>query len=283
MLIKPLHNQSPYQALLDGLRADCGSCCALCCCALYFAKSEEFPWEKPAGEPCQNLKEDFRCAAHASLTRLGFRGCVSYDCQGAGQKVASGLYRNRSWRESPSLASEMFSVFLIVRQLSQILWYLLEGAALRPAAELRPAFDALILENEQLLALGAQALLALSTADYRARANSLLKQASDLVTAAIGAPLGKQRKGRDFLGKDFKGARLHGQNFSASLLIAANLSRCSLYGANFLGADMRDCNLKNADLSESIFLTQSQISAAVGNSGTKLPAALSRPGAWREN
>ena len=39
---------------------DCGSCFGLCCVALPFAASADFPVDKPAGQPCGNLRSDFR-------------------------------------------------------------------------------------------------------------------------------------------------------------------------------------------------------------------------------
>ena len=71
-----------------------------------------------------------------------------------------------------------------------------------------------------------------------------------------------------------------GCDFSFTFLIAANLEGCDLTGCNFLGADMRDTNIKNANLSESIFLTQGQINAAIGNLNTRIPKHLNIPSEW---
>jgi hypothetical protein len=69
------------------LRADCERCFGLCCVALPFADSVDFAIHKNAGQPCPNLRSDFRCGVHTRLRPLGFRGCTVYDCYGAGQKV----------------------------------------------------------------------------------------------------------------------------------------------------------------------------------------------------
>jgi uncharacterized protein YjbI with pentapeptide repeats len=50
--------------------------------------------------------------------------------------------------------------------------------------------------------------------------------------------------------------------------------------ADLTGADFRGADLKGADLSESIFLIQSQLDAAKGDSETALPPSLTRPSHW---
>ncbi|MBB5158259.1 uncharacterized protein YjbI with pentapeptide repeats [Saccharopolyspora phatthalungensis] len=44
--------------------------------------------------------------------------------------------------------------------------------------------------------------------------------------------------------------------------------------------DFRDTDLRDADLTGSIFLTQDQINAAQGNTGTTLPPTLTHPRHW---
>lgn len=66
-------------------------------------------------------------------------------------------------------------------------------------------------------------------------------------------------------------------------LIGANLSGADLRLADLTGADLRAANLSGADLTDSIFLTQSQLHAADGDRDTKLPAALSRPPHWENS
>ena len=56
---------------------DCGSCFGLCCVALPFAASADFPVDKPAGEPCRNLRGDFGCGIHARLLESGWKGCTA--------------------------------------------------------------------------------------------------------------------------------------------------------------------------------------------------------------
>lgn len=53
-----------------------------------------------------------------------------------------------------------------------------------------------------------------------------------------------------------------------------------MQNCDFLGADLRDADLSNANLSGSIFLTQAQVNAAIGNKQTKLPQHLNIPQHW---
>jgi pentapeptide repeat protein len=50
--------------------------------------------------------------------------------------------------------------------------------------------------------------------------------------------------------------------------------------ADVTGADMRGANLSGTDLSATIFLTQSQLDAAKGDPGTRVPPSLTRPAHW---
>ena len=63
-------------------------------------------------------------------------------------------------------------------------------------------------------------------------------------------------------------------------LIGADLRGADLRVADLIGADFRDADLKGADLTGSIFLTQSQLNAAKGDTDTKLPPWFSRPAHW---
>ena len=71
------------------LAADCANCAGLCCVALAFTRSADFAFDKPAGDPCVNLLDDFRCDIHPDLRDRGFKGCTVFDCLGAGQRGKS--------------------------------------------------------------------------------------------------------------------------------------------------------------------------------------------------
>lgn len=274
-----LHKPAIYEELVRSMKIDCKKCSGLCCTALYFSKTEGFPNDKPAGKPCTNLMSDYGCAVHNKLMQYNLKGCMAFDCLGAGQKVTSDIYGGVSWKNQPERAEEIFRVFLAVWQLHQMVWYLAEAAAIIPAEELADQITALIGEYQNMTALSPMEILQIDIEEYRTRVNKILKKASELVVQSV-AP-GKTDKRSDNMGRNFKKANLNGRDFSMSLLIAANLEGCSLYGTNFLGADMRDTNIQNADLRESIFLTQAQVNAARGNEHTKLPDTLSRPIAWK--
>lgn len=52
---------------LSGLKTDCCGCRGFCCRALFFFKSDGFPYDKPAKRNCKNLLADYRCKIHDQL------------------------------------------------------------------------------------------------------------------------------------------------------------------------------------------------------------------------
>lgn len=275
--MEKIHQKNTYKDLL----IDCKKCSGLCCVSLYFAKSEGFPTDKAAGTPCRNLMPDFRCTIHGTLIESNLKGCLAYDCLGAGQKVTQRIYDGKDWKTSPEIATEMFQVFLSILQLHQMLWYLVEASTIILAKELKADIDALIFENEQMTQLRPEEILNIDSDNYRGRVNEILKKTGKLVADAMHTT-SESKRVMNFIGKNFKKANLRGKDLSMTLLIAANLEGCNLYGTNFLGADLRDANIKNTDLSESVFLTQGQINSAKGNHKTKLPTRLVYPTTWQK-
>ncbi|QUH26199.1 hypothetical protein [Serpentinicella alkaliphila] len=89
------------------LQADCQKCFGLCCVALYFSSSEGFPTDKAAGYPCPNLSKNYSCNVHENLIERGFKGCVAYDCFGAGQKVAQSIFHGNDWYKFPQNKNDM--------------------------------------------------------------------------------------------------------------------------------------------------------------------------------
>lgn len=264
--------------LVAELTIDCEKCSGLCCVALYCTKTDGFPADKPPGEPCKNLMSDFRCAIHPQLSQKGMKGCLAYDCFGAGQKVTQHCYPNSTWQTNPAQAQEIFDTFLVVFQLHQMSWYLLDALSVVEDHPLKSTIEALLAKNQQMTSQTPEEILNLDVESYKLEVNRVLKKVSEMI--ANNSAGSKQTK--DFLGKNFKRANLDGRDFIGALLIAASLEGCSLRKTNFLAADMRDANIKNTDLSSSIFLTQMQINSAKGNVNTKLPTNLSRPSTWRE-
>ncbi|TGJ94660.1 hypothetical protein DLJ96_18515, partial [Actinotalea fermentans ATCC 43279 = JCM 9966 = DSM 3133] len=175
-----------------GLHADCASCFGLCCVALAFTRSADFPIDKDAGEPCRNLRPDHRCGIHTELRDRGFVGCTVYDCFGAGQKISRVTFAGQDWREHPEVRSSMFALLPVLRHVHELLWYLTEALALAagqdstaldrsaghdPAltADLRAAVD-----RVEHLSLGTpQDLLAQDLGALRSSVNPLLLRASD--------------------------------------------------------------------------------------------------------
>ncbi|MCC4314109.1 pentapeptide repeat-containing protein [Streptomyces malaysiensis] len=261
------------------LRADCGSCFGLCCVALPFAASTDFAIGKDAGEPCRNLRTDFRCGIHSRLRAEGFPGCTVYDCFGAGQKVSQLTFEGRDWRRHPGTAAEMFAVFPVMRHLHELLWYLTEALTLPAAQSVHGALREALRETEHLTLRGAAELRELDVAAHRDRVNQLLLRTSELVRAGIPGKK-KNRRGADLIGADLRGADLRGANLRGARLIAANLTRADLTAADLIGADLRDTDLSAADLRRAVFLTQAQLNAAKGDAATRLPTGLTRPAHW---
>ncbi|WP_232665002.1 pentapeptide repeat-containing protein [Pseudonocardia sp. TRM90224] len=261
------------------LRADCERCFGLCCVAPAFAASSDFAIDKPAGQPCHKLQDDFRCGIHSRLRESGFAGCTVFDCFGAGQHVAQRTFGGRSWRDEPATAPQMFAVFAVARQLAEIRWYLVEAIELPAAAALRPELQAAAAENRRLLDLAAGELVDVDVDEHRSEINTLLLRTSELVRA--GAPReGVDRRGADLIGKRMRRADLRGANLRGAYLIGADLREADLRMADVIGADLRGADLRGARLDGAVFLTQFQVNAARGDSRTTLPAALLRPPHW---
>jgi len=261
------------------LRADCERCFGLCCVAPAFAASADFAIDKDAGRPCPHLQPDFRCGIHRALRQRGFPGCAAYDCFGAGQKVAQVTFAGRDWRRAPQTARQMFEAFTIVRQLHELLWYLSEALELEPARPLYPELGAALDETERLTHGSLDAVVALDVAAHRRGVHALLLRTSELARAGAG----RRRVDRgwaDLAGAKLRGADLRGASLRGARLIGADLRGADLRLADLLGADLRAADIRAADLRGSIFLLQSQLDAAKGDSGTRLPPPLVRPSHW---
>jgi hypothetical protein len=173
----------------------------------------------------------------------------------------------------------MFDVFAVMRQLHEMLWYLgeaLSSSAARPLhGEVRLAVEA----TERMVHSRADALLELDMQAHRRDVNALLLRASGLMRAS--AP-GKKKDyaGADLIGASLEGADLRGASMRGAYLIGAGLRGANLRMADLTGADFRDADLSAADLTGSLFLVQSQLDAAKGDTGTKLPPSLTRPAHW---
>ncbi|MDX6354757.1 MAG: hypothetical protein QOF98_1660 [Streptomyces sp.] len=267
-------------AAAERLRADCGNCFGLCCVALAFTRSTDFAADKKAGEPCRNLAADHRCGIHADLRTSGYAGCTVYDCFGAGQQLSQVTFGGRDWRGAPDGGRAMFAALPLMRQLHELLWYLAEARALRPAAALHGEVDRARDRIEALTRRDPAGLLTIDPAAERAAVAGLLRQVSEAVRSQVPGRR-KDRSGADLVGARLKGAALRGAGLRGALLIGADLRDADLRLADLLGADLRDTDLRGADLTGALFLTRSQLNAARGDARTVLPPALSRPAHWR--
>ncbi len=244
------------------LAADCSRCAALCCVAPAFAKSSDFAVDKPAGQACRNLRDDFSCGIHEELPRRGFPGCVVFDCFGAGQRLTQETFGGRDWRSEPGIAGDMFAALPVMRQLHELMWYLTEALKLDEASRLHPKLRAALTETDQLAAGAPADLRALDLDAYRNRVNPLLRRASEMARSRVGGRRA-DHSGAQLIGRRMRGADLRGASFRGALLIGADLRDADLRRADFTGADLRGTDLRGADLTGVLFLTGSQRRAAV--------------------
>ncbi|UQU65912.1 pentapeptide repeat-containing protein [Couchioplanes caeruleus] len=251
------------------LRADCSRCVGLCCVAPAFAKSSDFAIDKPAGRPCPNLGDDFRCGIHDRLPEKGFPGCVVFDCFGAGQHLTQVTFAGRDWR-TPGVAGPMFAALPVMRQLHELLWYVTQALTMPAARRVHPRLRMALEETVQLTSGTPEELMALDVDAHRGRVNPLLQKASELVRAQAGARRPDHR-GANLIGRRMSGAALRGASLRGALLIGADLRDADLRLADFTGADLRGADLRGADLTGALFLTESQLTAAVTDGTTRLP------------
>ncbi|WP_437035282.1 pentapeptide repeat-containing protein [Streptomyces sp. enrichment culture] len=261
------------------MQADCADCFGLCCVALPFARSADFAADKPAGQPCSNLRQDFRCGIHAQLRDKGYPGCTVFDCFGAGQKVSRVTFGGTDWRRAPKTARSMFQVFPVMRQLHELLWYVTEALGLAPARPVHKELRKALAHIDGLTRGSAESITRLDVNALRGEVNTLLLRASELARAQVPGRK-KNHRGADLIGAKLSGADLRGASLRGALLVAADLGEADLRDADLIGADLRDADLSGADLTGALFLTQAQLNAARGDAATVLPPALSRPAHW---
>ena len=161
-----------------------------------------------------------------------------------GQKVSQVTFGGQSWRQAPQTAKQMFEVFLIMRDLHELCWYLTEALTLQAAGPLHDELRLALQKTNRITQGSPYALLALDVAAHRRDVNALLLQTTENARAEI------RHTKTDYRGADLIGAKLEGAN---------------LGGANLTG---------------SIFLIQSQLDSAKGNDETRLSPSYVRPAHW---
>jgi uncharacterized protein YjbI with pentapeptide repeats len=264
------------------LGGDCANCSGWCCVALAFAASSDFPVNKAAGDPCTNLASDDSCRIHDRLRDSGYRGCTVFDCFGAGQKVTQHTFAGQSWRDSPTLRDEAFAVFPVMRRMHELLWYLDCALSIAPEADLCDPLAELFDRVQQLTLAGPVTVRAIDTDLLYDSARPLLVEASARHRSrSIAGPRNPRlRPGADLAGASLAGADLRAADLRGALLIGADLAGADLRDCDLLGVDLRDARVANADLSSALYLTQTQVSSAHGDSTTRLPMGFARPAHW---
>src|SRR5690606_37638836 len=170
--LQPAFDSSTFQA-------DCANCFGLCCVALAFTVSADFPVDKERGITCKNLQDDFRCAIHRNLKLSGYSGCTTFDCLGAGQKVSQQTFGGISWKDDPKSASQMFQVLPIMQQLQEMLLYLTEGIERCTNRQLQEALQISRREIDKLTEAFAEQPLAENPPTMRRSIKAVLAQASE--------------------------------------------------------------------------------------------------------
>jgi hypothetical protein len=216
------------------LAADCARCVGLCCVLLPFQQSADFAFDKAAGEPCRHLTPEHRCRIHEQLYAEGMRGCVAYDCFGAGQSVTQ---------------TGRIEAFHVVEQVHEIAWYLTD------ALDRNAPVSHLLAEAE---ALAAAARPTPGEVDeLRSRVAPALRAVAQAARAAYDSP--RAAAGVDHAGADLSGQDLRGADLRGALLIGANLQGADLADADLLGADLRGADLGGADVSRALYVTRRQL------------------------
>ena len=164
------------------LTADCSQCAALCCVALAFDKGEMFAFDKPAGVACKHLKGPL-CGIHATLETEGLKGCVNYQCDGAGQRVVQEVFDGQSWQDSPELLPPMLEAFAQMRQVHRHL-VLLRAVESLPLSEAQKT--SILQFRERLSPLSGfnqNSLAALETSGIYKTISAFYKSLRDIVQA----------------------------------------------------------------------------------------------------
>lgn len=249
--------------IFEPYQINCENCCGLCCVTPYIRKTNGFPKDKEAGNVCGNLQTDYKCKVHPQLSQQGLKGCMAYDCFGAGQYVTRHIKTLPNWHNiSIKEADDIFKSFLVVTGVHQTLWYLSQCLIVQLSQTDKEQARSLLAEGHALIEKSLEMLAVLNTQPFCKKSNEYLKHISMIYQNS------DKMQAKDYMGRNMK---------------QANLEQANLYGANFLGADISDTNICNTDLSECLFLTQIQINSAKGNRNTVLPPYLYKPKLWNYN
>lgn len=277
---------SDMTMLRESLRPDCANCFGLCCVAFHYLKSEDFPINKPAGQPCVHLADSYACTIHSELREQGFKGCTVYDCLGAGQFVSQVTFGGESWREQINNGMLMFTVLPIMTQVHELLFYISDmldrSIPKREAHPLRRLLDELLIFRE----LPPEQMTGMALMTFRQQARPLFVRLSEDIRSEglkwIGLTLTSRHEQdrADLIGKNLTRHDVRGTCYRGALLIGANLRGQDLSYVDFMGADVRGLDVRAAVLTESLFLTQMQVNSMNGDRHTILAPAYTRPSHW---
>lgn len=187
--------------IMDYLRIQCENCRGLCCVILYFTKMDGFPENKEAKVACHHLQENYHCRIYPSLASHGLKGCMAYDCFGAGQVVSQLVESKKNWKTLLSDKSELIlSAYVAVMKIHQTLWYCSQCLTLRiPVAEKETAHR-LIQQGKALISQFGLTLTNLQDQSFCDVANPYLKHISELILSSY--PKTAMTNSRNYMGKN---------------------------------------------------------------------------------
>ena len=90
-----------------------------------------------------------------------------HDCFGAGQQVTQVVHLVDGIMQRPEIAAPLFEVFIVMRQLHELLWYLSEALTLRQAGPLHRELNLALDKTERLTQGNPDALRELDVAAHR--------------------------------------------------------------------------------------------------------------------
>lgn len=272
--MKKLYHAQRLIGELEPFRIRCEQCYGLCCVVLYFSKMDGFPQDKLVGNPCVNLCERFTCKIHAQLAEKKMKGCMSYDCFGAGPQISSRIAKQPNWHTMDKFeASSIFQEFTKMTSLYQTMWYLTLSMYLYDAVSCSMKIKHLLEEGKHLQQ--SRPIDDKLLVSYQTRANQILKKLTQCIADS------KNEKPTSLIGADLRGKDLSYVDVSMCCMIGANISKAKLYGTNFLGADTRDVIVEGCDMRDCLYLTQMQLNAMHGNKETNIPVYLQSPSHWK--
>ncbi|WP_219106779.1 pentapeptide repeat-containing protein [Austwickia sp. TVS 96-490-7B] len=248
------------------LQADCSQCTGLCCVALPYTRSADFPATKTADTACPHLDDSCGCRIHDRLTADGWHGCRAFHCAGAGPHTAQVLFPQRSWRTDDEPAVQ-FDTFRMMLGMFEIARYVEEARArVAPGAPCAdPDLAAALAQVSADLHHEVHRAPPVDRDDalqYRARAAPLLHQVAAAVRDAhacraalspLARRLTRQAPGADLAGRNLRGADLRGSDLTGALLIGTDLRGADLAEATLLGVDPRGALLDGTKLDSALF------------------------------